>query len=267
MLMKKHFLTGLALMLIYMAAVAQDANETTMSAWGRYLHVESGFVFPSGKVKDNIAIRQNVSSYFAEQSSEGRVFSHTSGFQLSARYELFHYNYRAGLSAGLRYQVFDTDITGYATRGSDFFYLRYSTQGADTRFARVKNITERNQFLTIPVELQIVPIQIQQVGLFGKLGVELGVAKLGHSSALEFHNSEMKQFESSILADFGTAKSKLFSSAYASLGMRIGKPGSTQFSAEFLLPSLILSEDSFQLSEMESYSGFKVSVQIPLFKN
>jgi len=266
MFMKKHFLVSMALLLTSIVAGAQDAKETTLPAWGKYLHIESGFVFPSGKVKDNIAIRQNVSSYFAEQSSSGRVFSSTDGFQFSARYELFNYKYRAGLSAGLRYQSFDTDVHGYAYSGSDFFYLRYSSQGADTRFARVKNITERNQFLTIPVELQIVPIKIQQMGLFGKLGVELGVANLGHSSALEFHKSEMMQFEQSILEGFGTAKSKMFSSVYASLGMRIGNPGRTNFTAEFFLPSLILSEDNFKLSQMESYSGFKVSVQIPLFK-
>ena len=66
----KKLLMLLCLMVTAITALyPQDVSTRQPDKWVSYLHLESGFMNPSGTIRENISIRQNISAYYVYQSS------------------------------------------------------------------------------------------------------------------------------------------------------------------------------------------------------
>ena len=245
---------------------SQVLSEKQPGSWVRFLQVESGFMYPGGTIKENIAIRQNISSYYVYQSSNGYVSSYTSGFMLGLRWEYFNVRLKAGISTGLRYTGYISEISGFTSSNADFFYLRYSMMNSDTKFARVKSISETNNFISIPLEIRFIPFQYKGLGLFVKAGIEFSRFNLKKGTDIIFQDTIMEINEDIILSGMGAAPNKLYSTLYGSIGLKIGKEDKPNYQFEVFLPSLFLTKNNFTLSDVEYFDGFKFSVQIPIKK-
>ena len=79
---------------------------------------------------------------------------------LGARYEYGLPVIKSDISTGLRFVGINSEITGYASANSDFFYLRYSMEETDTKFARVKSLTECNYILSIPLAVSYTHLDV-----------------------------------------------------------------------------------------------------------
>ncbi len=232
--------------------------------WTKSIHLESGFIYPSGTIKESIAIRQNISSYFVNQSSTGQISSENSGFILGLRWEYFNKQYKSGISTGLRYTGYSSQISGFSASNADFFYLRYSMLNSDTKFARVKNIKETNNLIGIPLEFRIVPVQNKYFELFARGGTELSMFNLKKGTHIQFQDSNMDGSEGVILNNIGLSTNKFYSILYASLGLIIGNENKAKYLFEVFLPSLFLTKNNFTLADVDHFEGFKFSVQFPL---
>jgi len=261
----KEFLIVLSfLALPVMTLYSQEIDAKPSDNWKSYIHLESGFMYPSGTVKESIAIRQNISSYFVNQSSDGQIYSETSGFMLSASWEYFNKIYKSGISAGLRYTGFRSEISGFSSNNADFFYLRYSMLNSDTKFTRVKSITEANNFVSIPIELRVIPIQNRYFSLFAKGGAEFSMLNLNQKTHINFQNTDMNIYEDDILNNISSTTNKFYSTLYSSLGIIVGNERKVNYLFEIFLPSFFLTENNFSLVDLDHFQGFKFSLQFPL---
>lgn len=262
----KLFIWSICFVMSGMLVFSQEKTPAVQQNWNRFIHIESGFLYPGGTIKESIAIRQNISSFYVDQYSRGYIFSETSGFIFGIRWEYFNNKFKTGVSTGLRYSGFKTEIFGFSSSVSDFFYLRYTIQDSDTKFARVNSITETKSFISLPLELRTMPFEIKKLGFFVRAGVEFSLMNLGKSTSIEFKEKSMNLYHDEILNNIGTNTNKFYSSLYASAGMKFGKAGRPTYIFEVYFPSLILTKNNFVLSEIDYFEGFKLSVQLPVQK-
>jgi hypothetical protein len=264
----KNFLLTLSLIILPLVCLLsqETANNTEDKNTGS-LHLESGFIYPDGKIREGIAVRQNISSYYVDQSATGHVYSETYGIFFSLKYEYFIGKFNTGISTGLRYTGFQSTITGNSSDKADFFYLRYSEVNTDTKFARVKDITETKGFVTIPVELRFIPFHYRNIALFARVGVEFSILNPVKKTNIDFQEVSMEAYQDEVLNNIAIQPDNFYSTLYGSLGITIGKKDKPHYIFEVSLPSLFLSRNNFALTEINSFSGFKLSVQIPLKKS
>jgi len=259
----------LTLCFIVMSGISlysQELSEKPPHQWARFLHLESGFIYPGGSIKESLAIRQNISSYYVDQTSNGHISSETSGFILGLRWEYYNAKFKTGVSTGLRYTGYSSEITGFSSNNADFFYLRYSVQNTDTKFTRVKSIIETNNFISIPLEFRIVPIQFEWFGLFAKAGAEFSLLNLRKGTNIDFLDNSMDIHQADILNSIGMTTKKLYSTLYGSVGLKLGQQDKPNYIIEVFLPSFILTRNNFALIDVDYFEGFKFSVQIPIKK-
>lgn len=244
----------------------QDMPAAPPPAWSGFLYLESGLISPSGTIRESVAIRQNISAFYVDQVSEGEVNAATSGAMAGLRWEYFLKKFKSGVSAGLRYTGYFSEISGYSASNADFFYLRYSMQGSDTRFARVKSMNETSHFITLPLEIRVVPIQRWGMGFFVKAGAELSLLNLKHDTHIDFQDDAMNVYGDDILENISSRANEFYSTLYASAGVKFGREDRVNYIIEAFLPSFYLSKDNFSLTEVDYFEGFKLSVQFPVRK-
>lgn len=263
----KKTLVLLGLMAMSIPAIfTQDVSLKPPGNWVTNLHIESGFVYPDGTIRENIAIRQNISSYYVYQSSSGYISSSTTGFIAGLRCEFFNKKLKTGISSGLRYTGYNSEISGFTSSNADFFYLRYAMMNSDTKFARVKAITETNNFISIPLEIRFIPIQFKGIGLFAKAGIECSIVNLKKATDIDFQDSNMEVNQEIILSEMGISNQNFFSTLYGSIGVKLGEESRPNYMFEVFLPSLYLTKNNFALTEVAYYDGFKFSILFPITK-
>lgn len=245
----------------------QNETNPTSNSQKKYIHIETGYIYPEGKIKENISIRQNLNYYSVVQYSDGYISSETSGLFFGARYEYYLPKIKSGISSGLRFVGFDTEISGYISNNSDFFYLRYSFQDSETKFARVKSLTENNYLLSVPLELRFIPLQYKKLSFYVKAGVEYSIANLKNKTDIKFQNEAMNVHKDEILGKVSSPTSANYSTFYSSVGCSLGQEGKTNYSIEIFLPSTFLTRNNFSLIDTDYFAGFKISLQFPVKNN
>ncbi|HYW95116.1 MAG TPA: hypothetical protein VE870_05985 [Bacteroidales bacterium] len=238
--------------------------QETQNDWMIFIHIESGLMYPNSKIRKSIPIRQNVSSYIVDQVSYGEISSETNGYLFGVRYGYFNDKFRAGISSGLRYTNFNTEIKGYSSYGTDFYYLRYSMVGSDTKFARVRTISETNNFISVPVELRYVPIQFEKIGFYVKAGAEFSYFNIQSKTDIDFREESMEEYQDEILNNITAPTNRFYSTLYGSFGIVYGKEGRPKVMFDFSVPSRFLGKNNFALTKADYFQAFTLSLQIPI---
>jgi hypothetical protein len=247
-----------------LTAYPQQEEKQSTGRWGKFIHVEAGFIYPEGSIKESIPIRQNPDYFYVSQYSDGNVWSETYGFTCGVRYEYYLSKLKSGISAGLRYYGFETDINGFTSGNAEFFYLRYTMDDTDIRFARVNALSESKHLITVPVELRVVPLQYRRISFFARAGIEYSIISLGHKTGISFHDENMNAYKDEVLGGIANTTISHFSAFYSSVGLKLGREGKPNYMFEVLLPSFFLTDNNFSLTDTDSYSGFRLSVQFPV---
>jgi hypothetical protein len=259
----KIFLTSISAGIIF----PQNQDNQSPGERRNFIHIEAGYIYPEGTIKESVAIRQNISYFTPDQYSGGSVSSTISGLALGMKYECYFPKLKSGLLTGLRFTGINTEISGYTSRSSDFFFLRYSMQDSDTKFARVKTLSEENYLLSIPLEIRFTAFRhkIQNLSVFAMAGLEYSIISLKRGADIRFQDDVMDAHKNEILQRISTPVNKNYSTFYSSVGIKIGQAGRPNYTMEVLLPSLFLTENNFYLVDAEHFGGFKLSIQFPVF--
>jgi len=85
--MKKNLILLILTTIPFLPVFPQGDGNQTANKHKKFLHVEAGYIFPEGTIRERISIRQNISYYYDEHYSSGYIFSETSGLVLGIRYE------------------------------------------------------------------------------------------------------------------------------------------------------------------------------------
>lgn len=244
---------------------SQDVSDSGSRAWLRFLHVEAGSFYPDGKIKERISIRQNVSSNYVDLASYGNISSTSSAPIIGIRWEYYNKKVNLGVSTGLRFTLYSNEITGSSSTKADFFYLRYSEMASETRFARVKSLTENKDFLSVPLEIRYdLPIHTKGFGCFIKCGIEASVLSFGEKLNIDFQENAMDSSNDIVMNSLVLNTDRFYSIFYGSTGCYVGKSGKPNFAVEIFFPSKILGQKNFNLVDIKSLEGFKFSVLLPL---
>ena len=265
--MQKTLITIILATIPFIAGLPQNNGNQPANDWKKYIHIEVGAIYPEGTISESLAIRQNISYYYANQYSNGSISSETSGLIFGIRYEYFLPKFKSGISTGIRFTGLNTEISGYTSSNSDFFYLRYSMEGSDTKFARVKSLKEDNYLLSVPLEVRFIPFTYKNFSLFAKAGIEYSVISLKRGVDIKFQNDDMNMHEAAILAGISRPSNKNYSVFYSSIGIKLGQEGKLNYSLEILLPSFFMTKNNLSLLDLDYFEGFKLSVQFPVNKN
>lgn len=262
--MKKLLLFSL-LLCMATGLFAQGSSESTASRWKHRLQLKAGFSFPSGSISENLAIRQNISSYYVYQSSQGTVYCDLSSFNTALKWGMYNPALKLGFTTGVRYSSFNTLISGYTSNNANFFYIRYSTSGTDTKFARVKSISESSKLIGIPLEISYIPFSSRYVQYFLKAGLEPASYRISHLTDIEFENPDMKAVEEEVAATFSAPVSAFCTTIYTSLGFTITGETTPGFTFEWVLPSVFISQKNFNLADVNrAFTGIRASVHFPV---
>lgn len=248
----------------FLTIYPQDDGEQALKNGKRFIHVEAGLIYPEGVIKESVSIRQNLSYYYVNQYSEGYIYSETCGLVLALKYEYFLPGFRSGISTGLRFTGLNTDISGHTSGSSDFFYLRYSIQDNDTKFARVKLLTESIYFISVPLELRVIPFHYKNLSFYANAGIEYSIIRLRNATDIEFQNDDMDAQKDVILGNIAGTANKNYSTFYGSIGIKLGKDNKPNYLFEVLLPSFFLTDSNFSLIDVNYFAGCKLAVQFPV---
>lgn len=262
--MRKTLSTVILVFLSFIALFAQNDGHKFINNWEKYISLEAGYIYPEGKIKESLSIRQNINYYYSEYYSGGYIESQTSGLILGLRYELYSPGLKSGISGGLRFTGLNTEICGYTSSSSDFFYLRYSMEDSDTKFARVKELTERNYVISIPLEIRSPSMDYRTLSLFARAGLEYSIISLKKDTDIKFQDDAMMIHKSGILKNISGYAGKSYSTFYTSIGLKLGKEDRLNYIMDIYLPSLFLTKNNFYFIDAKFFTGFKLSLLIPI---
>lgn len=265
--MEKSLITFILATIPFITASTQSDGNQATNEWKKSIHFEAGYIYPQGTIKESVAIRQNISYYYVNQYSNGYISSTTSGLLLGVRYEYYLPKLKSGISSGLRFTGLNTEISGYTSNNSNFFFLRYSIQDSDTKFARVKSLTENNYLLSIPLEIRFTPFQYKNLSLYAKAGLEYSMISLKNEANIYFQDENMEVNKDAILERITDPINKNYSTFYSAVGLKLGQEGKINYNLEVLFPSFFLTKNNFYLVDVEYFEGFKLSIQFPVKNN
>ena len=217
----------------------------------------------AGELSNNWSIRQDLSSYSDYGNFSSGVRNESSIMYFSFKPELIIKQNRLSLLSGLRFTLFDSYLKGGIN--DDYFFLRYKSASSGTEFARISTLSETVSYLSIPLELKYVPIQISNVGFYAKVGTEAGV-KLNSKKSIAFTSETMNEYSEEILNTNPTKINSMYSTIYGAFGVRWESLKGTQVNMEWVLPSQFLTKNNLSQITPEMYSGFQLSVMFPLQK-
>lgn len=265
--MKKSIFRIILLAFPLISVIPQTVSNQTTNEGKKSIHFEIGYIYPQGTIKESVSVRQNISYYYVNQFSNGFISSTTSGLLAGVRYEYYLPKIKSGFSTGLRLIGMNIEISGYTSNSSDFFYLRYSMQDSDTKFARVKSLTEDYYLLSVPLEIKVVPFQYKDLSFFAMAGLEYSIINLKKGTDIMFQDENMNAHKDLILNRISSPTGRSYSTFYSSAGLKLGKEGKPNYAFDVMLPSLLLTKNNFYLIDVDSFGGFRLSVQFPIKNN
>lgn len=226
-----------------------------------------GFEFGSNSanasLSNNWPVRQDVGAYYyndAYNHSQSAYINNVITY-VGVKTEYLFAADKLSLSSGLRFSNIYNDISK-ATEDS-YFYLRYNSSGTTTEYARVFAITESNNYLGIPLELRIIPLNYKNVSLYCKLGAEFNV-KLSSNIDLNFKDASMESSEADILNEMNVSVNNYYSTLNSAIGLRIRSHSLVNYNIEVLLPSFFITENNASLVSMDAFSGIQFSMCVPV---
>ncbi|MEI6554125.1 MAG: hypothetical protein WCL70_00895 [Paludibacter sp.] len=211
-------------------------------------------------------IRQDVGSYYSYyNSSGGSVMPDMFITHLAVKPEISLLDNKLAISTGLIFSnvLSDLNIVDNGLNSTGFFYLRYNSTGSTTEYAKVHSITESSNYLGIPFDLKFIPFTAGNFDFYLKVGYQLGF-KMSSETKIDFVSESMDQYQSAILQSIGLTTNNLYSAWTNAIGVTYGKRDKTRYNFEILLPSFINTQNNSTITIPNVYTGFRLSIQVPI---
>lgn len=225
------------------------------------LGFEFGEASVKGELNDEWSVRQDINPYSDYYNYSSGVSNVSSITYFGIKPEVTSYSGRLSLSSGLRFSQLNSSLSGGIN--GEYYFLRYKSDQTSSEYARVSSLSEKVNYLSVPLEFRFVPVQISNFGFYGKIGTEIGL-KLSSKKSIEFTSETMKPYQEEVLNTNPVKANSLYSTLYGAIGVRWESLRGTNVNMELLLPSKFLTENNLTLITPTLFSGFQFSVQFPL---
>lgn len=179
------------------------------------------------------------------------------------KYETFLFKNRAGVSAGLRFSGFLSEIS--ADWNQNYFIWLLSQNETTTDYLTIENIRQRNYYLGVPLEIRYFTRKRSSFfNQYLKLGASVNYC-LSTNNSIKFHDPAMGKYSGQIEEQLG--KPTTFNAyIYPAFGFRFGKPENVWVNAEFNIPGFIIKRKAFPFIRSDAGIGMQLTVQMPLNK-
>ena len=229
--------------------------------------MEAGVIFLSGQFNRPDLIRENHYYYNDQDYHYGcgfvidnkTFFSYS--FGLKAEYSL---NKRIAIASGVRYNFFKAVLNS----DRDYFLWKVSETETSANYITIKNISQKNYYIGIPLELKLFPREkdyfVRQYFIFGTLFNFLVVS----NSEVAFQNQKMEKYSSEVMKNIGNPN-RFQTVVYAGVGLKIGKLKYPVGNIEFHFPVLTFGKNnpnSFTKTAGSVGFGIRTTFQIPVIK-
>lgn len=220
-------------------------------------------------------IRQDVGMYYYDYNSSygngyrnnsSDVYPNISLAHFAVKPEVSFFNDKLAVSSGISFNFIVSDMTSYGYNDDDYFYLRYNTTDVLSEYAKVKTITENTTYMGIPIDVKFSPFSFWKMDFYLKTGIDINY-KLGTNTDIQFVNESMESSEQLILNKMGIKTNNLLSIWSNGIGVTFGNKEKLRYSVEYILPSVILTNNNSTIANANMYYGFRFSVQFNLTKN
>lgn len=168
------------------------------------------------------------------------------------------WNHKLWISTGISYSQINSQISG--PNNSEFFYIQYEQPSA-IQMLRVKNITQTNHYVGIPLDVRVMISPYGRVKMYVKTGIQL-YGRVNSKQSVEFVNSEMQKYEEVILNSFNTSNN-LMSFIYPGFGFVIGNHEGIHCRLELNIP-INLTPNSYGINQPVAGGGGSALFLIPL---
>jgi hypothetical protein len=193
----------------------------------KFLIVESGFDFISCLEPGKDWIRADINPYsYGYAADQIRSLLYNGYF--GVKYEYRFLKNKFGVTSGIRYTRMKSSIgkPTYWTSTSEFYYVRYFSDGTTTEYAKVTDINQKSDYIGIPVELRFYPFDDHPVNLFLKAGASFNF-KIASKTEINFFDASMNPYRSDV-AKLIESPWSYYSTYGVGVGLKIGripKPG------------------------------------------
>jgi hypothetical protein len=174
-------------------------------------------------------------------------------------------NERFAVAAGLRFSFNTSELNS----DRDYFLWKTSESGMNTNYVKVKNVSQRNLFIGLPLELKIFPRKRDYlVRHYFVFGTAMSVL-INSRNEITFQNENMEKHNSLISGQLGKPNS-FQGHAYFGFGLKIGRTSHPFGNIEVHLPVIIFNNDrlsSFTKAKDAAGIAIQTTLQIPLLKN
>lgn len=243
-----------------------------ISAFGQskyeyYLNVDVGVGNMNGEMNNQWSVRQDQSSTYGGYSSvSSSIFSDAYQQYISIKPEIV-FSKRISLLSGVRLTQIRSEIIPY-DRGSYFFLRSKETNPLSIDYFRVTSISEKSNYLSIPIELKINIFQPDFWGglaFYGRLGGSVGFL-LHSSNKIDFLNLPMEKYEREIIDAMNVKPNSALSMIYGGFGISYQVKNRPTFSLDLPLFAVLFSENNSTLTSNASSSIIQFTVGIPINK-
>jgi hypothetical protein len=225
------------------------------------LNVEYGYNEVSTSLNERWNIRQDVGTSYYDNNNR-RVFSHLVMNQIAVKPEWDFFGGKLAFETGLKYSFLNSalDMALQSNGLPAYFFLHYNSTGINTEYTKVHSITENTQYLSIPLELKLIPLKWRNFDVYVKTGVDFGL-KINSTTTINFVNNNMDEFHQTILDNVGADVNKYMVGWNNSVGVAYGRNNSLRYRIEALLPSFLLTKNNSSLVNGDVFTGFRFSLQ------
>jgi hypothetical protein len=230
----------------------------------KYFGVESGMNFIESGMTDIAEIRGDIPNY-AMGFSSGSLTSLSYVWYAGVKAEIFSLNDRIGLQGGIRFSQISNIIgkNEYWGSSTNYFYWLFSQEGTETEFLKIKEITQKTNYLGIPIELRyFVSKRPRILQLYGKAGAVLDF-KVNSNARVAFKDPAMERYEKDISNEIREPGAVSFA-MYVGTGIKIGTDQKPSVSLEACFPYFILTPHSSGMLHPLFGGGFQLTFQVPI---
>jgi hypothetical protein len=248
-------------------AQTQAQTEEIISTPRFRLGIEAGVDGLIGRSNKLPMIRENKSSYYNYEDDYygGFIYDEQTfrSFYFGIKPEYLIHR-RFAVAAGVRFSfnkiVYDSD--------KDYFLWKIN-ESADgtTNYVRIKDITQKNYYVGIPMEIRFFPREIDYpVRHYFLLGTSLNFL-VNSNNDVSFKNSHMNKYDAEVSDQIDELAFHGF--LYGGFGLKIGNTNQPFGNIEFHFPVLMLTNDkqNVLVNANDAFGfGVQLSFQIPLCK-